>query len=844
MKIATAGSRTSKRWKTLDVSWDWLLDKLRTVKRTGETVAEYKRMTRDEQAARKDVGGFVGGALNGPRRTSTAVTERWLITLDADNDAALTDADSFHALYGCAMAVYSTHSSTPESPRLRWIIPLSRGVTPEEYGALSRKVAEKIGIETMDTTTYQPERLMYWPSYPDDAEPVFRRFDGDILDPDEILAEYGDNDAWHDMSKWPISSRETEVVARAAVKQGDPETKPGIVGKFCRAYDVESAIETFLPDVYERCETPSGKPRYTYSAGSSSGGAVVEDGGKFLYSHHATDPAGGMLLNAFDLVRVHKFGAMDEGKEQQEITRRPSYTAMCEFAARDEGFRQQVFAERLADLDADFGDMEEQTPSTAREPAGARTHEGEDEPDLSWTDGLSVNHKTGEVDPTIENAELILRNDPRLRGCIAVNQFSGRVVVRRSLPWRQVKTGSTGEMWTDADDSNLLLFLERHWHLSAEGKIRHALTVVAEENAFHPVREYLDGLPAWDGVERVERLLVRYMAADDNAYVRAATRKWLCAAVARIYEPGRKFDDMIVLVGQQGIGKSRLPLALSRGWFTDSVTGLGSKEAYESIAGSWIVELAELAATKRAEVETIKNFISKQEDVFRPAYGRNVVSRPRQCVFFGTTNEVEFLRDRTGNRRFWPITVRGVDRGQLIGLEDEVDQIWAEAKVYAMERHEPLWLDDKTLYDMAAQAQDEHSVQDELVGMIEDYLDILLPENWETLTPEERRDYIQGGVTSLSEGVMRRDQVSITEIRVELCGEDRTKGGGNDMLSRRIANIMNTLPGWKRSSLQPHVRWYGRQRVYRRVGCPDAAEQAPENARAGAEERRAGQDNV
>ena len=300
MKIATAGSRTSKRWKTLDVSWDWLLDKLRTVKRTGETVAEYKRMTRDEQAARKDVGGFVGGALNGPRRTSTAVTERWLITLDADNDAALTDADSFHALYGCAMAVYSTHSSTPESPRLRWIIPLSRGVTPEEYGALSRKVAEKIGIETMDSTTYQPERLMYWPSYPDDAEPVFRRFDGDILDPDEILAEYGDNDAWHDMSKWPISSRETEVVARAAVKQGDPETKPGIVGKFCRAYDVESAIETFLPNVYERCETPSGKPRYTYSAGSSSGGAVVEDGGKFLYSHHATDPAGGMLLTAID----------------------------------------------------------------------------------------------------------------------------------------------------------------------------------------------------------------------------------------------------------------------------------------------------------------------------------------------------------------------------------------------------------------------------------------------------------------------------------------------------------------------------------------------------------------
>lgn len=818
MKIATAGSRTSKRWKTLDVSWDWLLDKLRTVKRTGETVAEYKRMTRDEQAARKDVGGFVGGALNGPRRTSTAVTERWLITLDADNDAALTDADSFHALYGCAMAVYSTHSSTPESPRLRWIIPLSRGVTPEEYGALSRKVAEKIGIETMDATTYQPERLMYWPSYPDDAEPVFRRFDGDILDPDEILAEYGDNDAWHDMSKWPISSRETEVVARAAVKQGDPETKPGIVGKFCRAYDVESAIETFLPDVYERCETPSGKPRYTYSAGSSSGGAVVEDGGKFLYSHHATDPAGGMLLNAFDLVRVHKFGAMDEGKEQQEITRRPSYTAMCEFAARDEGFRQQVFAERLADLDADFGDMEEQTPSTAREPAGARTHEGEDEPDLSWTDGLSVNHKTGEVDPTIGNAVLILRNDPRLRGCVAVNQFSGRTVLRRSLPWRRLGGSEKENLWKDADDSNLLLFLEQQWKLSAEGKIRHAVAVIAEENAFHPIREYLDNLPAWDGVERADTLFVRYMAAEDSEYTRAATRKWLCGAVKRVYEPGCKFDNMIVLYSQeQGLGKSQMTQILSRGWCSDSLTGIGSKEGFEGLQGSWIIELAELSSIRRADVETIKNFISKQDDVYRPAYGRNVVSHPRQCVFFGTTNEVEFLRDRTGNRRFWPITVRGVDRGQLIGLEDEVDQIWAEAKVYAMERHEPLWLDDKALYDMAAQAQDEHSVQDELVGMIEEYLDILLPENWETLTPEERRDYIHGGVTSLSAGVTQRDQVSISEIRVEMCGEDRTRGGGNDLLSRRIANVMNTLRGWARGT-RTRVPGYGQQRVYYRRG--------------------------
>ena len=831
MKIATAGSRTSRRWRTQEVTWDWMLDRLRTIRRTGETQAEYHRMTREDQAARKDVGGFVGGALNGARRTGGAVTERWLITLDADTDASEHDADSFYALYGCEMAMYSTHSSTPDKPRLRWIIPLARPVTAEQYGALARKVAEKINIETMDTSTYQPERLMYWPSYPDDAIPLFRRFEGDMLDPREILDEYGAGEAWRDVSKWPISSREDEVVRKAAQKQGDPETKPGIVGKFCRAYDVESAIETFLPDVYERCDCISGKPRYTYLAGSSSGGAVVEDGGKFLYSHHATDPASETLCNAFDLVRIHKFGALDGGKEQQEITRRPSYQAMCEFAVSDEGFRQHIFAERLAELDNDFGDLGVYVDGggdESRDAAEGSGAEGEDthpaacenatEPDLTWTQELSVNHKTGEVDPTIDNAEIILRNDPRLKGCIALNQLSGRVMVRRSLPWRRLDRAEANNVWRDSDDSNLLLYLERAWKLSNEGRVRHALAIVAEENAYHPVREYLDGLPEWDGIERVDSLLVRYMAADDSPYVRAATRKWLCAAVMRIYKPGCKFDDMIVLVGRQGVGKSKLPMALSRGWFTDSLTGLGTKEAFESIAGSWIVELAELAATKRAEVETIKNFISKQEDTFRPAYGRNVVTRPRQCVFFGTTNEVEFLRDRTGNRRFWPITVEGVGRGELHGLEAEIDQIWAEAKVYALERHEALWMDTEELWAAATAAQEEHSVQDELVGQIMEFLDKPITENWADLTPEERRDYIEGGVTRLgAENTCPRDLVSIPEIRVEMCGEDLTRGGGNDQLSRRLTNVMNTLPGWARGG-RPRLGVYGQQRVYYRVG--------------------------
>lgn len=826
MKIATAGSRTSKRWRTQETTWDELLERLRAVKRTGETCAEYRRMSKEEQSARKDVGGFVGGALDSGRRVAGAVRERWLITLDADNNASETDADDFYALYGCAMAMYSTHSSTPESLRLRWIIPLRRAVTPEEYGAVARRVAECINIESMDTSTYQPERLMYWPSCSDDAKPLFREFKGDALDPDEILAEYGPGQEWREVGRWPISSRETEVVVREAKKQGDPEQKPGVVGKFCRAYDVVDAIDTFLSDIYEECETATGgKPRYTYKAGSSSGGAVVEDGGKFLYSHHATDPAGGQLLNAFDLVRVHLFGEQDDGQEAQEITRRPSYLAMCRFAVADARVLEQEHAERMAALDADFGDLagegasedgncEEAATTTVRPAEPAETETGTDATD--WIRQLKVNHKTGEVDPTIDNAVLILRNDPRLAGVIAVNKFTGRMVAKRKLPWRDRCLVAGEDMWTDADEANLLLYLEKYWHLSAEGKARLALAVAAEENAFHPVVDYLNGLK-WDGVERLDTMLVRWMGAPDTPYVRAVTRKWMTAGVARMYEPGRKFDQMLMLVGPQGIGKSRLAFALAKGrWFTDSLGSTDGKEAYEGLRGKWICEFAELAATRKSEVESVKNFITKQEDSYRPAYGRNVVTFPRQAIFYGTTNDFEFLRDRTGNRRFWPVEIRGIDRGVLAGLDAEVDTLWAEAK----ERYkagESLWLDDEGLAEMAREQQERYVEQDELVGMIEEYLDRLVPDNWESMTKEEHRDYIQDGTTALAEGTHRRDVICLMEIRYELMGQDISAVAKNSSDTRRLATIMNNMPGWERTEKRVTFPGYGQQRGYRRA---------------------------
>jgi predicted P-loop ATPase len=829
MKIATAPSRSSKRWRTTEVSWDWLLDRLRTPKRTGETMAEYRRMTKEEQSHRKDVGGFVGGAIEGGRRVSGAVRERWLLTLDAD-DAKADDWEEVTSLYDWRMCVYSTHSHTPEHPRLRWIIPVRRAMSPEEYQACARKMAELIGMDTMDPTTFQPERLMYWPSCSEDAEYVFHEQDGPILNPDELLRLYGSGEAWKDVSLWPLGQREQEVVVREAKRQGDPTEKNNIVGRFCRVYDVPAAIDRWLSDVYEPCEASPG--RFTYVKGSSSGGAVLYDHDKFLYSHHATDPAGGQLLNAFDLVRIHLFGEQDNGHEQVSIEKRPSYKAMSAMVSEDPEFIKAQAAERIASINADFADLEESPdcetgqespehePSTksaekaARKGVKSAEKGADDQVDLSWTEELEYNRKTGEMDPTIQNAVLILGHDPKLAGKVALNEFSGRPTLRGPVPWRP--GAKDGDLWKDSDEASLRLYMEKYWKFKGKDKINDAIAIVLEQNAYHPVREYLQSLE-WDGVERLDTMLVRYMAAEDNKYVHAVTRKWMCGAVKRVFEPGCKFDSMLVLVGGQGIGKSRLGYILSRGWFTDSLTRMDGKEAYEAIRGAWIVELSELAAARKSEIEAQKQFVSAQVDNYRPAYGKNVAEFKRQCVFYATTNDTEPLRDNTGARRYWPVQCPGVNEGQHIGLEEEVDQLWAEA-VVRYRAGESLWLDDAGLAGYAQVMQEAYSERDEWFGLIQEYLDIPITPDWESKTPEERRAWIRGDSLETWDelDLVQRETVSSTEIRVECFGEDRAGVRGNDQTGRRISKIMGQMPGWKKQKTLRRVAGYGPQRWYAR----------------------------
>ena len=782
LDVALGNNRKTKTWKNQPMSWAELLARMEDVTRTPETVAEYRAMSRDQQSEIKDVGGFVGGYCNNGSRSD--IRHRSLVCLDADF-ASPELWDDWTMLYGNAGAVYSTHKHTPEKPRLRLVIPLERNVTPDEYQAIGRRIAATLGIDQFDDTSYQPQRMMYWPSASRDGEYVFHYHDGPLLDPDAVLATYHD---WQDVSAWPASSRVAEAIKKTASKQKDPLEKGGLVGAFCRAYSIEDAIAEFVP-----AYVPAEAGRFTYTEGSTASGVVTYDG-KFSYSHHATDPASMQLCNAWDLVRLHRFAGLDEDcSPDSPAASRPSYKAMSELASGDERVKAQIVTDRLAEAGADF--------SAPVSDAAAS----------DWQSKLKVTEKGG-IASCIENVVVILNGDPALSGCVGFNDMTHNIVAVRSLPWRKVSGES---QWTDADDADLRYYLERVYGLTGKDKIFDGLNVVAVARRFHPVRDYLDGC-VWDGSPRLERLLVDFLGADDTPYTRAVTRKAFVAAVARIYRPGIKFDYMLTLRGRQGLGKSALIAKLGGAWFSDSFSTLQGKDAFEQVQGVWLMEIGELASMKKAEVEQIKLYLSKQVDRFRPAYGRRIQEFPRQCIFIGTTNEEQFLRDRTGNRRFWVVDTPNPPARDLWSelTPDVVAQVWAEA-VSFYRKGEELFLPAK-LEAAARAVQEAYEEENPKVGIVAQYLDRLLPEAWPDMDLYARRMWLEGSEV----GTVPRTTVCTLEIWAEALGQspdrlDRYAGAD-------VRDVMAKLPRWRHQGPAKITAGpYGRQRYYKKEDARD-----------------------
>lgn len=789
--IATGRSRFERKWKNQEVRWSVLLKRLQTPARSQESLREFLSWAKADQDRAKDAGGFVGGVLKGGIRKADTVESRSLISFDLDH-APKDFVERMRDRQPAAWAIYSTRKHRPEAPRLRMLIPLARSVTPEEYEAVSRKLAEEIGLEYFDATTFEPSRLMYWPTCSYDSQYVFEYHDGDLLDPDAYLAKYPD---WHDTTQWPVCPGEIRKEKHGR-RQENPTKKTGIVGTFCRTYTVPEAIDRFLPDVYKPTERAS---RYTYAQGTTYGGLVVYDDGLFCYSHHSTDPAHGMDLNAFDLVRIHLFGDQDDGvKDDTPPAKCPSWKAMQDLVDRDDKCKLTVFHERDTSVavmkkDAD----EEESPQ-----------------DDSWKASIKARSKKDDsgAEPTVRNLKLIMEQDPELQG-IRYNEFSQHIEISSPCPWEN----GCG-WWKNSDDAGLYTYLSLHYGDFKRQDIQDVLIQTALGRRFHPVRDYLDGLPAWDGVERAERIFVKYLKAEDSLYVRSVTRKWLLGAVTRIFRPGVKFDWCLTLTGDQGIGKSTIVSKLGGPWVSDSLSFddmRDEKTAGEKLHGEWILEIGEMKGLRKMDVESVKSFLSRTVDKYRPAYGKQVEAYKRGCVFIGTGNNVDFLRDPTGNRRFWPVHCRrrpgDPDPGAWDITDEETGQIWAEVLTW-YRAGEGLRLS-REVSRLAEIGQEEATEQDDRAGVVELYLEELLPEGWDTMDLPARRIWLADSGRH-EPGTVRRTEVTVAEIWCECFGKNLADKRRSD--SDDIVRMLRQL-GWECDGSTRRLLIYGKQKVFCKI---------------------------
>lgn len=771
LKIAYGNSRQAKFWSNKTITFDELCDRLKNPIRTSETAEEYPKLPKNQRDDIKDKGGFVAGHLRDNRRQANKVACRSMLVYDLDS-ITREFLDHIAEKVGNKGCFYTTHSHMPQNPRARMVIPLTRDMTPDEFNAVARYYAADNGfLDMLDPCSFSPHQLMYWPTCPSNGEYLFGKMEGEWLDPDEVLKKYPD---WQDCSLLPTTPKESKASDHKARKQKDPLEKEGVVGAFCRAYTVQEAMEIFLPDVY--APSANMENRYDYIPGEGSAGVVAYDD-KFVYSHHATDPAGGCLCNAFDLIRIHKFGDMDDKK---------SFQATVNFALQQDKVKLLLLEEKQASAETDFADED-------------------------WKKQLRYTSKGAVLENCLYNAKLIMQNDPNLQN-IVFNQLADGLEIKGDVPWQH-----PAKFWRDADDAQLICYVDDNYGSFSQRNYDIAVTKVADDRSYHPIRQYLEALPPWDGVRRVDTLFIDYLGAEDNEYIRAVCRKTLCAAYKRVYHPGIKFDYLPVFNGAQGIGKSTLISKLGMEWFSDSLTlsDMNDKTAAEKLQGYWIHEIGELAGMKKADLDKVKAFVSRCDDKYRASFGKRVTPHPRQCVFFGTTNsENGYLRDITGNRRFWNVKVSGSSKYKPWEMTTEVvQQIWAETILLA-NAGEELFLPPE-LERYAQEEQREAMEQDDREGFVREYLDMLLPVSWDDMDMYKRREYFRDpDDPTRPEGVTKRTEVSNLEIWCECFGKAKEDIKPAD--SYAIAAIMKRLKNWEKTENRKRIPIYGLQRIYAR----------------------------
>lgn len=788
-------SKTNPRGHALSLTWQDLCERCRNPRRTSETLAQYAAASAKQRARYKDNAGFIGARLADNYRSADHVLARTLLVMDMDccpPDIYTTLPATLRSGIFCdpvQAIIYSTHSSTRDVPRLRLIIRPDREMTPEEYKAVCRTVANTISMECSGTHCAGPLfdhcswgacQMFYWPSCSRDADYYYEVIDGEPLDVTDVLGgaeEMPPMQSLADIAAQEAKTAKLTKRAEAPAKSGTGTAMP-VERAFCQAYTLTEAIEEFLPQVYRHAAGDTS--RFDYIPGEGTAGLVVsvdENGSERACSFHSTDPAHGMSLTAYQLVGLHRFGVRPGKGYRRERQ------ALEQWARQDEKVRREL----------------------ARQ-AGLTD-------DQQWQVELEREGGDGAVKSTRGNVEIILENDPDYRGMLYYDTFTQCIMVREGalLPWGDPHKEGTVRMWEDDDDAHLRWRLQAKWGVSGSEVVRDALVVVAHRNACHPVRDYLTSLE-WDGTPRLNHLWIDYIGARDTPLTRAITELFFVAAVARVMRPGCKFDYCPVLKGPQGIGKSTVLNIMGGEWFTDSLPNADSKDALSVLQGRWIVEAGEFMAFKRSERESVKRFITSEIDVYRPAYGRYTRSFPRQCVFCATTNEDKVLKG-DDNRRLVPVECDGrtVFAGGVASAMDNLrkmrDQLWAEAVHLWDDGAYKLYLTPRMEEEARmVQAQSTVDEDDELRTALEKFVTYPQPPDWATYSVSQRQVFYSHTAKGDQPGYRLPTYLSLKEVIYEAYGL-RQGDRRYPQLAERLAKIIRTtLPDWVQVNGSRHTK--------------------------------------
>lgn len=776
--VTTAPKRDSRHWKIGQVTWSELSEWMETPA-GNKACGNYVLGSFKETTVTADAPGShpleVLPCTN-LHRTKMSVVSRGALTLDVDYPGEGFKRKVQSKDY--AYIIHTTYSSTVEEPRYRLIVPLSRIVSPDEYHAAAAAVMADIGVEQFDAGSVQPERYMFRPSEAKKGLFWYEVHQGPLADVDDLLEDFQS-----DLSVIPMP--------KVGRNKRDPFALEGTVGAFNRAYsDFGDLIHEYdLP--YES----AGADRWHLVGASAAAGMGVCAPG-LVYSHHANDPAYGQTCSAFDLARLHLFGHLDENaKPATPIHRLPSTDAMRDVATKDvRVVTELVGADFAASMDATAEAIENGTLD-------------------DWRLAFQLNSRTGTPTDDVFNWDLIVANDPAFAG-LYYNELSMAIETDCDLPWRVVAPGR--ETVDSADRSSLMLYIEREYRIRpTRTYMDDLINDKANRRRVNPVLDYLKALK-WDGVSRIETALP---GVRPTPYTRLAARKALTAAVARMYEPGIKWDHMLVFYGLEGLGKSFWVEKMSRG-YSSPLGRIGDKDTLITMQRSWVITSDEGHSLRKADFDAQKEFLTRTADVFRMPYEREAGVHKRHCVIWGSTNDDVFLRRQEGNRRF--LIVKCEDKVDFDVLTDEyVDQVWAEA-VHLYQQGERLWLTEEESA-LAADHREPFTEEDALAGIIHEYVETLVPTDWSSMSPVDRQMWLQNrndGMTPL--GTERIDVICSLQIWVEALGQQLGRQKRVDLLE--INTALKQLEGWVTVPGRKRVPGYGPQLTFQRVATLEGSD--------------------